>query len=93
MDIKKISAVDLKAYRQELVKIKRQKASSVNRRLQFLKRFFAWAKQVKLIRTNPAQEIRFVRRMPPTKPMALNNKGNTLSLKSSWTITAWFGKT
>jgi len=72
LDIKKIAAADIKAYRQELVKIKRQKASSVNRRLQSLKRFFAWAKQSKLIRIDPAQEIRFVRRMPPTKPMALN---------------------
>lgn len=72
VDIKKIAAADIKAYRQELVKIKRQKASSVNRRIQSLKRFFAWAKQSKLIHINPAQEIRFVRRMPPTKPMALN---------------------
>jgi site-specific recombinase XerD len=72
IDIKKISPTDLKAYRQELVSIKRQKASAVNRRIQSLKRFFAWAAQIKLIRNNPAKETRFVRRMPPTKPMALN---------------------
>lgn len=79
VDIKKIAAADIKAYRQELVKIKRQKAASVNRRMQSLKRFFAWAKQLKLTRINPAQEIRFVRRMPPTKPMALN-KGEVHAL-------------
>ncbi len=33
---------DIKAFRQDLVTIKRQKATSVNRRLQSLKRFFDW---------------------------------------------------
>jgi site-specific recombinase XerD len=74
LDIKKILAADLKAYRQELVRVKRQKASAVNRRIQSLRRFFSWAKQSKLIHTNPAQEIRFVRRMPLARPTSLDKK-------------------
>lgn len=71
IDIKKITSADLKAYRQEMVNLKRQKASSVNRRLQALKRFFAWSLQIKLIRNDPSIDVRFVRRKPATQPMAL----------------------
>jgi len=71
IELKKINSADLRAYRQELVNIKRQKATSVNRRLQSLKRFFNWATQVKLIRKDPAVEVRFVRLKNATQPSAL----------------------
>jgi len=63
---------DIKAYRQHLSKVKRLKASSVNRRIQAVKRLFAWAKQSKLIDDNPAEAIRFMRKAPPSQPTALN---------------------
>ena len=72
INIKKITTADLKAYRQYMVNMKRQKSASVNRRLQSLKRFFAWAHQNKWTKKNPAADVRFKRRMPLSKPTALN---------------------
>jgi integrase/recombinase XerC len=72
VNVKKISAADLRAFRQEMVNIKRQKAASINRRIQALKRFFNWAVQQKLIRKNPAEELRFVKRKASTQPLALS---------------------
>jgi len=71
-ELKKINAADLRAFRQEMVNIKRQKAASINRRIQALKRFFYWASQQKLIRKNPAEELRFVKRKSSTQPLALS---------------------
>jgi integrase/recombinase XerC len=71
MDLKKISAMDLRTFRQELVNIKRQKTASVNRRIQSLKRFFTWATQAKLIKQDPTTDLRFMRRKPSTKPNCL----------------------
>lgn len=82
-ELNKISIADLQAYRQELVRVKRQKSAAVNRRIQSLKRFFAWAKQSKLIHTNPAQEIRFVRRMPQGQPTVLTKGEIHLLLKEA----------
>ena len=72
VELKKISAADLRAFRQEMINIKRQKAASINRRVQALKRFFSWALQQKLVRKNPAEELRFVKRKASTQPLALS---------------------
>jgi len=71
IDLKKISIADLRAFRQELVHLKRQKTASVNRRIQSLKRFFAWAIHVKLIKQNPTTDLRFMRKKPSTQPNSL----------------------
>lgn len=72
VELKKIGSADLRAFRQEMINIKRQKAASVNRRVQALKRFFSWAVQQKLVRKNPAEELRFVKRKASTQPLALS---------------------
>lgn len=63
---------DIRAYRQYMAKVKRLKANSVNRRIQAVKRLFAWAEQHKLIDHNPAAAIRFMRKAPSTQPTVLN---------------------
>lgn len=65
---------DIKAFRQDLVTIKRQKATSVNRRLQSLKRFFDWFHREKRIKTNPCISVRFVRIQRTNQPHSLNKK-------------------
>ena len=65
---------DIKAFRQDLVTIKRQKATSVNRRLQSLKRFFDWVHREKRIKTNPCISVRFVRIQRTNQPHSLNKK-------------------
>ncbi len=65
---------DIKAFRHDLLKLKRQKATSINRRLQSLKRFFQWAHQTKQIKSNPCASVRFIRLQRPTQPHSLNKK-------------------
>jgi len=55
-----------------LVEKTRKKSSSVNRRIQSLKRFFNWAIDKRLIKINPAKDIRFMRRSSPTSPQSLS---------------------
>ena len=71
VDLATVEIADLRAYRQYLVNQQRQKPAAVNRRLQALRRFFAWAKRTGLIEDNPAESIRFRRRPAPKQPSAL----------------------
>ncbi len=67
-----ITDFDLQTFRQYLVNGKRQKVSSVNRRIQALKRLFNWAdNQGLLTHENPIGHLRFMRRKAPTQPQAL----------------------
>jgi site-specific recombinase XerD len=68
-DLAQTRETDMLAYRQYLVKTKRFKAGTVNRRLQVIKQLFAWAERHKLIAGNPTQSIRFMRRMPLPPPV------------------------
>lgn len=70
--LSQITAADLRAYRQHLVNIQRQKPAAVNRRIQALRRFFSWAKRTGLIEENPAESIRFRRKPTPSQPASLN---------------------
>lgn len=72
INVKDVGDADLRAYRQELINVRRQKAASVNRRLQAIKSFFTWATQVKAIAKNSAQDVRFMKKKAPLKPLALN---------------------
>jgi integrase/recombinase XerC len=66
---------DIRAFREYLSKIKRHKASSLNRRLQAVKRFYKWAVVTsKSMTESPADNVRFVRRAKLTKPCSLTNK-------------------
>jgi len=67
-----VTANDIHAYREYLLKIKRQKATTINRRIQSLKRFYVWLYQLKLCKNNPCENIKFIRRSPNKKPEALN---------------------
>lgn len=67
-----ITVMELQAFRQYLVNAKRQKVTSVNRRIQALRRFFNWAVHMGHISESPADSIRFMRRQPPSKPAALD---------------------
>lgn len=67
----KVKAIDIQMYRQHLVGNLRQKAAAVNRRLQSLRRFFAWAVQAKHLLENPAIEAKFLRTQPRMQPSAL----------------------
>lgn len=72
IDWPKITSFELQAFRQYLVNGKRQRVASVNRRLQALKRFFNWAYLQGLVTgENPVENLRFMRKQPPSQPQAL----------------------
>lgn len=74
VDLAIVGVADIRAYRQDLVNRKRQKPATVNRRIQALRRLFAWAKQTGLIDSNPTESIRFRRKPPPSQPAALTQQ-------------------
>ena len=59
--LEQLLKVDLSAYRQHLVDVKRLKASSVNRRIQAVKKLFSWAHTGRFIGENPAKNVRFMK--------------------------------
>lgn len=65
---------DIRAFRDYLAKIKRHKASSLNRRLQAVKRFYKWAAATSKSIESPAHTVRFMRRAKLTQPYSLTNK-------------------
>jgi site-specific recombinase XerD len=70
-----VTTHDIRVYREYLVKIKRHKVSSVNRRLQSIKRFYNWAvKSEKTMKDQPAKDVRFMRRGKQSQPTMLNKK-------------------
>lgn len=71
IDLKEISTVDLKSYRQYLVNVQNQKPSSINRKLQSVKRLFRWA-QEKGLANDISQQVRFMRSSKNYQPKALS---------------------
>ena len=55
-----IKSADVSAYRRFLVDVKRLKAASINRRVQVLKTFFAWADSQGELKENPSGSLRFI---------------------------------
>lgn len=72
MSLLEITANDLRAYREYVSKILRRKPATINHHIQVLKRFYAWATQIRLMPDNPASALHFVKRTTTTKPNALN---------------------
>jgi len=72
--LEQLPTVDVTAYRQHLVDVKRLKASSVNRRIQAVKKLFSWAHAGGLIGENPAKHVRFMKPSVRYRPQALRKK-------------------
>lgn len=75
IDFIQITTTDLQAYREYLVRVKRYKVSSINRRIQAIKRFYSWLlKTTKNTLEHPAKNIRFMRSPKRTQPTTLTRK-------------------
>jgi len=72
--LENVTTVDIAAYRQHMVHDKRMKPSSVNRRIQAVKRLFLWAVEHGLAKENPAQNVRFMKPSARYRPKALQKK-------------------
>lgn len=69
-----VVAIDIAAYRQHMNETMGLKAASVNRRIQAVKKMFAWATQQGLVKQNPAINIRFMKPAVRYRPKALRQK-------------------
>ena len=79
VDLARVTEADIRAYRQHLVNTRRQKPATVNRRLQALRRLYAWAEHAGIIARHPAQTVRFRRKPPSAQPPALTkSEGHAL---------------
>lgn len=69
--LNQLSTIDLINYRQHLIAVKGLKPTTVNRRLEALRRFCKWARLQKLIKTDIAQELKAVRMVRNQRPVGL----------------------
>jgi site-specific recombinase XerD len=67
-----ITSYHLQSFKSHSVNTKRLKTSSINRRIQSLKRFFQFLSNKKTIKKDPTLKTKFIRRTKSTKPNALN---------------------
>lgn len=75
IDLTQVMTNDIRTYREYLVKIKRHKVASINRRIQAIKRFYNWVlTSEKTMKEHPAKNIRFMRRGKRIQPAALTKK-------------------
>jgi integrase/recombinase XerC len=72
--LEKIIGFDLMIYRKHLLSDKKYKGSTINRKIQALRKFFRWAHNVGLIKTEISLEARFVRTSKRHRPMHLNRR-------------------
>lgn len=72
LNVKEVTSYHLNFFRDQILKSRRLKVSSVNRKIQTLKRFFRFLTDQKIIKTNITGSIKFIRRTKATKPNTLN---------------------
>jgi integrase/recombinase XerC len=81
--LRRISAVDLVNYRQHLIRSEKLRAASVNRKVQALKKFFAWAEHKRIVPSNPAAGLLFLRRQRQTRPKGLHPQETQALLRAA----------
>jgi site-specific recombinase XerD len=81
--LRRIGAVDLANYRQYLIRSEKLRAASVNRKVQALKKFFGWAGQKKILRSNPAAALQFLRRQARLQPQGLTEPESQALLRAA----------
>ncbi len=86
--------VDLVAFRHHLIR-ERDKATTVNRRIQSLRTLFSWLQAKGIVPENSALRLRFVRRTPGRRPLALNQREVLALLRAAGSPppTGWVGAT
>lgn len=70
-NIEKVTHYHLTAYKDYLIHNQRKRASSINRNIQSLRNFFRFLTVQKSIKKNPAEKVKFLRRIKRTQPKAL----------------------
>lgn len=73
-DLEKVVHYHLGAYKDYLIHNQRKKVSSINRSIQALRNFFQFMIGKKLVKKNPSEKIKFLRRIKRTQPRALTKK-------------------
>ena len=73
-DLNKMTFYHLNAYKDHMIGNKRKKTSSINRSIQSLKNFCQFLIKRKLIKTNPAEKIRFLKSTKRMQPQALSKQ-------------------
>jgi site-specific recombinase XerD len=74
-----VTHTDLRAFRKHLIHKERQRPATVNRRVQALRRFYAWLNGEGVMAQDPARELRFIRDSARRRPRGLK-LGEVLAL-------------
>lgn len=68
-----VESIDVARWRSEMVKVQGLKPSTVNRRVQGLRRFFTWAVEAKAMSANPMTDVKTVRVKTARRPAGLRS--------------------
>lgn len=74
IEFKNITLHHLAFFRDQVLHNKRLKVSSINRKIQTLRKFFGFLEGKKIIKVNIANSLKFIRRTKTTKPNSLNKQ-------------------
>jgi len=81
--IRNVVAMDVGSYRDHLLDVERRKASTVNRKLQALRRFYRFAVEAKWRKDDPTRKTKSVRTGKRMRPLALTNAETTALLRAA----------
>lgn len=81
--IKSVRTADIASYRNHLLDVERRKGSTVNRKLQALKRFYRFALGVGWRKDDPTRKTKSVRTGKRLRPVALTKKQETALLRAA----------
>jgi len=71
--LENVIMMDLKDYRNYLLNIKRQKASTINNKIAALKEYFYFLQSNGIIKNNPAENLKKIRTNKPTAPKSFSD--------------------
>lgn len=72
-----ITPLDIRAYRQHLLVVRRLKLASINRQLAALRVYFRWASEVGLVATKPAVSLSLIKNN--SRPITFDRRGGLIS--------------
>jgi len=88
----KLTEIDLTAYKQHLLRTKRQRPATINRRIQAVRRFCRWARGRGIIATDISQKVKAVRIAPRRQPAGLTDAEVHALLRSAGRTTHGLAK-
>jgi integrase/recombinase XerC len=92
LSLGRLTTVQLVNYRQHLLRVERLKATTINRKIQALKKLFGWARQKGHVKLDVSSEVQFVRVEKRLRPRGLTEAEIQALLRAAGQTGQWTGE-